>query len=219
MKKWGVSLFFAIFFGVAFIMWTVLVCFIDVGAIGPLGSSVGLSALNEFFHNLTGTHMILYNITDWLGIVPIAVALGFAIVGLVQWIKRKHIKLVDRSIILLGVFYVLVILAYVLFEFVVINYRPVLIEGKLEASYPSSTTVLVMCVMSTALMQFGERMKSKTIRIVINSCISLFIAFMVITRAISGVHWISDIIGGCLISGCLVSLYSFLISKKKSLAE
>ncbi len=218
-KKQGVSLFVGIGLFMVFMLWTVLVATVDKSPIGPNESNVGFSTLNGFVHRAIGCNMTLYTITDWLGLVPILVALGFAVLGLVQLIKRKSIKRVDRSIIFLGVFYIAVIAVYIFFEFVVINYRPVLIEGKLEASYPSSTTVLVMCVMSTALMQLGERMKNKTIRIVINSCILLFIAFMVITRAISGVHWISDIIGGCLISGCLISLYSFLISKKKSLAE
>ena len=137
----------------AFALWTVLVRFVDVRAIGPEGSSVGFAALNGFVHELTGVNWLLYTVTDWLGLVPIAAALGFAILGLVQLIKRKSLWKVDRSILALGVFYIVVIAAYVFFEMVVINYRPTLIEGYLEASYPSSTTMLVTCVMPTAAMQ------------------------------------------------------------------
>ena len=218
-KKQGVSLFVGIALFMVFVLWTVLVATVDKSPIGPNESNVGFSTLNGFVYRAIGCNMTLYTITDWLGLVPILVALGFAVLGLVQLIKRKSIKRVDCSIIFLGVFYIAVIAVYIFFEFVVINYRPVLIEGKLEASYPSSTTMLVTTVMPSAIMQCRERVKKKYLRVPINVFISVFICFMVGSRIISGVHWISDIIGGCLISGCLVSLYSFLISKKKSLAE
>ena len=192
----------------AFIIWTLLVRLVDVQAIGPRSSSVGFATLNGFFHELTGTNMTLYVITDWLGLVPIGVAFGFAILGLVQWIKRKSFTAVDKSILALGAFYIAVMAVYILFEFIVINRRPILINGYLEASYPSSTTMLVMCVMPTAIMQFKTRIKSKNVRSIIIFTNYAFIAFMIIGRLISGVHWLSDIIGGALISAGLITIYS-----------
>jgi undecaprenyl-diphosphatase len=184
-----------------------LVLTLDVKPIGPRGSAVGFAALNGFFHKLTGVHMLLYTVTDWLGLVPIAVALGFALFGLFQWIRRRSILKVDRSILSLGVFYLLVIAAYVVFEYVVINRRPVLINGYLEASYPSSTTLLVTTVMPTALLQLCGRIRSKAVRRCVVLLISAFIAFMVVGRLFSGVHWLSDIIGGLLLSAGLVLAY------------
>ena len=192
---------------VAFVLWTILVCFVDVRAIGPEGSSVGFAALNGFVHELTGANWFLYTITDWLGIVPIAVALGFAILGLVQLIKRKSLWKVDHRILALGVFYIVVMAAYIFFEVVVINYRPTLIDGYLEASYPSSTTMLVMCVMPTAAMQLKVRIKNTVLRRCAIIVIVAFTAFMVIGRLVSGVHWITDIIGGALLSAGLVTMY------------
>lgn len=197
-----------------FIIWTLLVCFVDVRAIGPRFSRVGFSTLNEFVHTLTGTNMLLYEITDWLGLVPIATALGFAIFGLVQLIKRKSLFKVDYNILALGVFYIIVIWVYILFELVIINYRPVLINGYLEASYPSSTTMLVISVMTTAIMQFEIRIKNHLLRKIICSAISIFVAFMVIGRLISGVHWISDIIGGALFSLGIVIMYHYFVVDK-----
>ena len=148
----------------AFALWTLLLRFTDVRPIGPRESSVGFATLNAFVHELTGTHMTLYTITDWLGLVPIFVAFGFAILGLVQWIKRKNLFKVDQSILALGVFYIVVIGAYLLFERIVVNYRPVLINGYLEASYPSSTTLIVLCVMPTAMIQLHARMQNRAVR-------------------------------------------------------
>lgn len=193
---------------VAFVMWTLLVRFVDVRGIGPLGSSVGLATLNQFVHNATGTNMTLYVITDWLGLVPIATALGFAALGLCQWVERRSIMKVDRSIIALGVFYIAVMAAYVFFEYAVINYRPVLIEGILEASYPSSTTLLTLCVMPTAAMQLRARIKNGILRRIVVCAIMGFTAFMLIARACSGVHWITDIIGGIIMSVGLVLAYA-----------
>ena len=190
-----------------FVLWTVLVHFVDVRAIGPEGSSVGFATLNGFVHELTGVNWLFYTVTDWLGIVPISVALGFAILGLVQLIKRKSLWKVDHSILALGVFYIVVMAAYIFFEVVVINYRPTLIDGYLEASYPSSTTMLIMCVMPTAAIQLNERIKNTVFRRCAIIAIIAFTAFMIVGRLISGVHWITDIIGGALLSAGLVMMY------------
>ncbi|MBE5783125.1 MAG: phosphatase PAP2 family protein [Clostridiales bacterium] len=198
----------------AFVLWTAVVRFVDVEPIGPWGSKVGLATMNGFFHHLTGVHMTLYLITDWLGLVPIGVALGFAVLGLVQWIRRKCIGKVDFSILALGGFYLLVIAAYVFFEVHVVNYRPVLIEGYLEASYPSSTTLLVLCVMSTAVIQIHVRIPNGIIRKCATWALTAFMGFMVIGRLISGVHWLTDIIGGALLSGGLVMMYATVIYRK-----
>ena len=217
MKKENLKNFLAAIFTLfAFLLWTAAVLFIDVEPIGPRDSAVGLAAVNQFFHNLTGVNMTLYGVTDWLGLVPIMFATGFGVVGLVQWIKRKHIGRVDYSILILGGFYLLVMAFYILFEYLVINRRPVLINGYLEASYPSSTTLLVLCVMPTAFMQFKDRIKNKAFNNIVCFAIIAFIIFMVVGRLISGVHWLSDIIGGILLSASLVTLYYYFVNLKKA---
>ena len=195
----------------AFFLWTATIQFIDVQTIGPQGSSVGFATLNGFVHNLPGVHMSLYTITDWLGLVPLMFVMGFGTLGLIQWIKRKHLLKVDYSILVLGGFYIVVMAVYMLFEVFVVNYRPVLIGGILEASYPSSTTMLVMCVMPTAVMQFNARIKNNILKRFVASAITAFVVFMVIGRLLSGVHWFTDIIGGALLSAGLVLMYRAII--------
>ena len=199
---------------IAFVIWTVAICYIDVQAIGPLESAVGFATINKFFHNLTGVHMSLYTITDWLGLVPLVFVMGFALLGLIQWIKRKHILEVDYNILVLGGFYIIVMAVYVLFEIIAVNYRPVLIGGILEASYPSSTTMLAMCVMPTAIMQFNTRIKNTVFKRFVAAVIIALIVFMVIGRLVSGVHWLTDIIGGALLSAGLVLMYHAVISRE-----
>lgn len=193
-----------------FALWTASVRLVDVQAIGPTESKIGFATVNGFVHSLTGVNMALYIITDWLGLVPIAFVMGFGFQGLCQWIKRKSILKVDRSILVLGGFYIAVISAFLFFEKFVVNYRPVLIDGILEASYPSSTTMLVLCVMSTTILQLVDRIRNKVLRICMIAIITVFTAFMVVGRLHSGVHWFSDIIGGILLSTGLVLLYDCL---------
>ena len=214
MKKRKLYLYFGISLLTAFVAWTALVTALDVKPIGPRGSSVGLATLNGFFHNLIGKNIVLYTVTDWLGLVPIATALSFAVFGLFQWIKRKNFFAVDCSLFVLGGFYIAVIAVYILFELVVINYRPVLISGYLESSYPSSTTMLVMCVMPTASKEICSRTKNARARYAVVALIYSFVAFMILGRVISGVHWISDIIGGALFSSGAVLLCSYFKDKK-----
>ena len=203
------SLWRALGFLGAFALWTVLVCQADVAPIGPEGSRVGFAAINGAFHHLTGVHWALYTLTDWLGLVPICIAFGFAVLGLVQLVRRKSLRSVDGSILALGAFYLLVLAAYLLFEKIVINYRPVLINGILEASYPSSTTMLALCILPTAGMQLRQRIHFPPARRAVLALLAVFTAFLVIGRLLSGVHWLSDIIGGALLSAGLTALYAF----------
>ena len=195
----------------AFLLWTLLIRGVDVQAAGPLGTKVGFAAFNLWFHKLTGVHMTIYTITDWLGLVPIAVCLGFGMVGVFQLIRRRSLLRVDSDIILLGLYYTLVILAYLVFEMVPINYRPILINGALEASYPSSTTLLVLSVMPTLKFQMDRRTEKPLVRSLTNTFTVAFSAFMVIGRLISGVHWATDIIGAVFLSMGLFLLYRYAV--------
>ncbi len=190
-----------------FILYTIALMYIDVKPIGPNNSKVAFAAINEPIKNLFDVNMFLYSITDWLGLVAIFAALGFALLGLVQLIKRKSLLRVDSSILVLGGFYLLVMAAYLFFEYKIVNYRPVLINNVLEASYPSSTTMLVMCVIPTAMMQFNRLIKNNKIRFLINFILGNFTIFTVIGRMLSGVHWFTDILGGIVLSTALIMLY------------
>ena len=199
----------------AFALWTLAVQHIDVQAIGPNGSSVGFAGLNGWVHDLTGVHMGLYVLTDWLGLVPMGFVLGFAVLGLVQWMRRRKLFRVDHDILLLGGFYLLVLILYLVFETVAVNARPVLIDGRLDASYPSSTTMLVLCVIPTAMMQLRARIRNTKVRTIVLTILAVFTACMVVGRLIAGVHWFTDIIGGVLLSAGLVALYDAIEKKMK----
>ena len=212
MKKSGKrTLVIGIMLIIAFAVWTILIQMVDVQQVGLNGTDIGLATFNCWFHKLTGTNMPLYIITDWLGIVPLVICMIFATIGLIQLIKRRSLLQVDYDIIILGIYYILVMLGYFVFEMIPINYRPVFINGHMEASYPSSTTLVVLSVMPTLIFQCNRRIKNAWVKIVINIVSIIFSAFMVIGRLLSGVHWITDIIGSIILSAGLFLNYKAVV--------
>ena len=195
-----------------FMLWTALIMLVDVQPAGQNGTNIGFAAFNTWFHKLTGVHMLIYTVTDWLGFVPVIICVCFGVLGLVQLVRRKSLLKVDPDIILLGIYYILVIFGYLFFEMVPINYRPILIEGRMEASYPSSTTLLVLSVMPTLKFQVDRRSGNPKVRTAAAVFAVAFSAFMVIGRLIAGVHWATDILGSVLLSAGLFLLYVSAVS-------
>ena len=204
-------LFLGSIFIVAFVVWTLLIQKVDVQPLGANETNIGFATINCWFHKLTGVHMGIYHITDWLGLVPVLICMIFGCVGFVQLIKRRSFLKVDCDIIFLGIYYMIVIGGYLIFEMVPINYRPILIGGFREASYPSSTTLLVLCVMSTLTEQMNRRSKNATVKGLVKVFVICFSLFMVLGRLISGVHWLTDIVGSIMLSAGLFCIYKAVV--------
>lgn len=190
-----------------FVVWTILVTKFDVVYNELTGTSIGFGTMNLKVHAWTGVNWTLYHITDWLGLITVMLCVVFGGLGLIQWIQRKGLRHVDQDLIWLGLYYVIVIILYLLFEMVPINYRPVLIEGRLEASYPSSTTLLSLCVMLSVMYQIHLRWNHKGLRHLGMGFSGMFMIFMIAGRILSGVHWITDIVGSVLLGTGLFLIY------------
>ncbi len=212
MKK--LRVIFGIVFGLLFGVFTYFVRNYDLAQIGPAGTSIGFSKFNHFVHETTGVNMLWYEITDYLGYLAIAVAGVFAILGFIQMIKRRSLFKVDREIIALGGLFVVVIGLYVVFEKVVINYRPILMDGSEfpEASYPSSHTMLIVVVIGAAMMLIEHYLSKGTIRTLLSLLGVVIILVTIGGRLYCGVHWLTDIIGGILLSISLLEFYSAIIA-------
>ena len=215
-KKRSRALGAGIVFLLLFIVFTYVVSQIDVQGIGPNGSLVGLSAVNGYARDLIGTNDLCYTVSQCLGYLSLLCAALFCVVGLIQWITRRSLAKVDRELIWMYVFFVVVVLLYVLFEYVVVNYRPVLEGGELAASYPSSHTMLVFSVFGMAIAgRFGSIFGSRGLRTAACWISGLLIVVMIATRLLSGVHWITDIIGGLLLACCVVCFYTACIRRRR----
>ncbi len=183
-----------------FVAFTLLVRFVDARPIGPNGSVVGFAAVNAAVRDFFGTSDTWYTITECIGYVAIAVAAAFACMGAVQAIGGRFLSKVDPKIYALGVVYVLVIVFYVFFELVVVNYRPILVDGVLEASYPSSHSMLALTIFGTTAVMASYYIKSKKAQNAVSFLCGFLASVMVIGRLASGVHWLTDIVGGVILS-------------------
>ena len=191
-------------------IYIIIVRKVDVQNIGPKNSEVGLASINSFFHNLLGSNMTIYKITEILGMIALLIVGVYAVIGLIQLIKGKSLKKVDSKIISLGILYVLLGIVYVLFEKVIINYRPVIIDGELEASFPSSHTMLAICICISSIIVNKDYIKNKKYLKLTNIGLLILMSLIVIGRFVSGVHWFSDIVGGIIISITLLSCFNVI---------
>ncbi len=205
---------------ILFCIYTLAVKFIGREPIGPEGSKVGFAGINKWFQNLIGYNEAWYQISKFFGVLVILTALMFGLLGFIELIRRKNIWTVDMNYYSLGFFYVVVVIVYVFFELVAVNYRPVLEEnGALEASYPSTHTMLAICIMGSAMLQLGRLIRDPSKRFVFKSA-AFFIGFMtVLARTMSGVHWITDIFGGLLLSFGMVLLYKSTYIRIEAMKE
>lgn len=206
-KKSKISVIVSGACAVLFVAFTLIVKFADVEPIGPEGTSVGLAALNKAVSDALGFNRTLYDVTDWLGVVALAAAVAFAVIGVVQLIRRKSLKKVDFEILALGALYIVVAAFYVFFELAIVNYRPIILGAALEASYPSSHTVLAVCVLGSAIVVVHRKLNSRPWRIAAEAALAALAVVIVVGRLLSGAHWLTDIIGGLLLSAALVSGY------------
>ena len=199
-----------IFWGLCFIIFTVLVKFVDVQPVGAEGSLIGFANLNTAVYALLGQNDICYKISQKYCLFwAVYTAVYYAITGFLQLTKRKSLLKVDREILIIGCIYVIVVILYVLFEKLAINYRPIVLKEGLEPSYPSTHTMLILTLLGVSLSVEKKYYK----RPLITNIISITVMWTtVICRLLSGVHWFTDIIGGILISLCLISLNKALIS-------
>ena len=208
------NLLFSVLFLFLAILFTILVQVVDVQAIGPNGSLVGFATINQLVFDTLKTNDTLYHLTEWVGILPIFIALLYALVGFGELIKAKDLRKVDKNLLSLAVFYIVVIGVYVLFEIYEVNYRPILMDGVLEASYPSSHTMMAICICGSSLF-ISKRIFKTQFAKGLNLLSILVMIFLVVGRLVSGVHWFTDILGGILISGALLMIFYTVIDSFK----
>ncbi len=197
--------------GICFVLFLILILLVktvDVETIGPQGTEVGLAGINGFFSEKIAYNDVFYKITEILGYLAILICAVFGAFGFYQIVKGRSIKAVDRDILILGAFYIAVIAVYVFFEKVTVSYRPIILDDGLEASFPSSHTMLSVCVFLSAVMQLETRLPLRYVKPVYAAGI-LLAAITVLLRFFSGVHWFTDIIGGLLISAALLFLFAY----------
>lgn len=204
--KWLVGAAFLLLF----LILIILLKTVDVEINEAIGKEIGLSRINVTVHNAIGVHFRWYDATEYIGYFAILAAAGFAVwAGVRLLVSRFSIRKMGLDFLVLGGLYIVVILCYVFFEFAVVNYRPILLDGKAEASFPSSHTVLSIVVFVSAAKILYRRFAPRVSPILFSLPFWALAAFTVSGRLVSGVHWLTDVIGGVLLSLALLFIFSF----------
>lgn len=207
-KNWKLLVGAALLF--LFIVLIVLLKTVDVQVDGATGEKIGLSSVNFSARDAVGKHLRFYDLTQYLGYFAILAAAGFAVWAGVRWaFSRFSLRRMGFDFLVLGALYAVTVLFYVFFEIVVVNYRPLLLNGKTEASFPSSHTVLSVVVFISAARILYRRFAPRVHPILFSLPFYLLAAFTVAARLISGVHWLTDILGGVLLATALLFFFSF----------
>lgn len=200
-----------------FTIFTVIVKFVDVQKIGETNTEVGLSSINVWFYNNLKYYSAAntwYSISEYLGYLALISPVVFACIGAYQLIKGKKLSAVDKRLRILAGFYVMVVCFYCLFETLVINNRPIFVDGVLEPSYPSSHTLLAICLLGSSIILFKRFISKKWIAFVTYKNIAITtMTLIVIGRLLSSMHWFTDIVGGIILSAALLSLLYSCIKK------
>ena len=192
------------------VIFSVLTAFVDRAAIGPEDTSVGFASLNGAVANILGYNGVFDKISDLVMVLAFLVAASFAVMGLITLVKTKSIAKVGKTILGLGVLYLVVAIIYVAFDKIPINYRPLLQPGEteLETSFPSSHTLVICSVFGSAIIAWKRLFSGKNYVQILNIAAIVLMVVGVCARLLAGVHWATDIVAGILFSLTLVSFYA-----------
>ncbi|MBR0130551.1 MAG: phosphatase PAP2 family protein [Firmicutes bacterium] len=204
---------------VIFILFTMGVSGLDVQSIGPEGTRIGFASINGALMSHLSYNHTFYMVSEILGYVALLLVAAFGCLGLYQLIKRKSLLKVDKSILVLGIFLVLVLLFYVLFNHMIVNYRPIIMDGELEPGYPSSHTMLAICVFYMCGQVLMDITRTPDLAGIIKRVLMALMGLTIVTRFLSGVHWPTDIIGAILLSMAICSMFDAVLKTMRAIQD
>ena len=202
------------------VVFTVLVKTVDLGFVSNTDSAIGFASINLSFNSKFGFNPLLYKVSEYLGYSVFVIVAFFALLGIRDLVKNKSLLKVDSDLYALAITYIFTLVVYFVFDkLLVINLRPLIMSGEMvaEPSFPSSHTLLAVVVCGTAIAECGK-VKKSGLRIILTLILSLLMAATVLTRLFSGVHWVTDIVGGVLWGEALMMVFqliSTLLRKEK----
>ena len=190
---------------VIFILFTIMVTALDGQTVD--GHRLGLATMNGWWRDLVGVNAAWRVVSDVVAVGTVFGAVGLLIVQIVAVVRGRGLRPVVRD--WWGVDLVLISLGicYGLFQIVVINYRPLLMHGVAEASYPSSHVLLFATVWPLLILTLWRMTKRRWVRVTVMVVGMMVMLAGIVARALSGYHWLSDLVGGVLLGVTLVAWY------------
>ena len=182
---------------------------------------VGLYGLNHtYYHEYNKVLDIISDV-----IFYIVLAFNIFLIGFVIYKMVKKKEKIDYKFLVYVLVLSLGIIIWLLFDYVFkINNRPNIIDGKVEASFPSTHVLLTTYIMLSSpyifLKMDGKKGLENQNKLGFEEIITIiFMAIMlvmVILRLYSGMHWLTDCVAGLLLGIFLFGIYYLIISIIKS---
>lgn len=203
---------------IGFVIWTILVKVVDVQYVQMNNTYLGFYNFNTTINDWVQTlNTKAYDVLSTILLIFALLSVGcFAILGLIQWIKRKSLKKVDPVIYMLLIGYIVIAIFYIVFEVMKINYSPLSTITDLKSSYPCSHIFISTSYLGISFLTMFKYFNfSKLIKGILWAGFGVFTFAMIFTRTFSGCHWFSDVIAAILLSCFIIGSFAgFLILYK-----
>lgn len=185
------------------LIFTILVSFVDVKIFNVTNTKIGLYSLNKIFLVNSINSNYINIISNGIFLICLLVIILMLLLITFEYFKTKKI---NKNNLNFFIHFLIMVLIWIIFDkILIINYRPILINGNIEGSYPSTHVMVSTFVLLFLSDQLKKIFKNDKIFYIIS--IGLII-IQSISRILLTMHWFTDIIGGLLI-GCLL-FFTFL---------
>lgn len=185
------------------LIFTILVSFVDVKIYNVTNTEIGLYSLNKIFLVNSINSNYINIISNGIFLICLLVIILMLLLITFEYFKTKKINKNNLNFI---IHFLIMVLIWIIFDkILIINYRPILINGNIEGSYPSTHVMVSTFVLLFLSDKLKKIFKNDKIFYIIS--IGLII-IQSISRILLTMHWFTDIIGGLLI-GCLL-FFTFL---------
>ena len=147
------------------------------------------------------------------------IALGaFAVLGLVQWIKRKSLKKVDKQLRWFPLPLALMAATYVVFDKFLpkfFDFMPTRPNGSGEPSFPSTHVMIVATIFFITTIILPKYIKNKVVRIILELLMVIGLALTCTGRVMANMHTPIDVLGGIAFAFIFAEIYFQIIKPRK----
>lgn len=201
MRNWLIS---AGICGGLFLLLIVFLLTVDVGY-AVSHAPVGLSTVNGFVFEAIGENPEWEMVSFVLLIISVLLMCAQGLCIFIKMIRTRKLW----EMVAVGHAWFLALAFYALFEPCIVNYRPVLENGELAASFPSSHTLISVVLFGVMAVWLAYLLPRSVKKYVIIALLGAAVFISALARLMMGVHWFTDVLGGMLLGAMIVSLSGF----------
>lgn len=204
-----------------FLLFLIMLYTVDVKNIGAGVTKVGLCFINN--HSFMASNASMWDkISDVCMYLGIGVIGALFILGVVQLIQRKNILKVDKEILVFGCLVVLMIIIWLFFDKVlIVNNRPILVDGKVECSFPSTHIMITSFALLSGSYYLFKKINKKHLTIIMYVASAIIVTICFLGRVLSGMHFLTDAVCGLLMGlflfFSLLAILQFIIKDHKAM--